>query len=137
MRARLLLGPLVAGLVVAACGNGGGDCTCATGTTWISSPGKNMLRASGCGNTVVCLNAPCDRISFPAPPDGGSCTVTVTFADGSETTFDADWGAVTGSGCCGPIYEHDPSTTVYDDAGPISDAAPDAVSDAPPDAASD
>lgn len=115
----------VMALAVTACS--GGDCSCAPfgPGTLIESPADDLVSASGCGKSTTCGTS-CGSLRLPPPPDGGACTVTITFADGGQTNVTVDFGAAHPPDCCGTYYDNSyPTVTVHADAGSVSDSAAD------------
>ena len=86
----------------------GGDCSCGPIGATIHSASASLVSASGCEHAALCVAAsPCDWLLINPPANGGTCTITVSFADGSSTTVTADFGAMHPStGCCGNYYDN-------------------------------
>jgi len=105
----------VVAVIASACAPGGVcEAACVDNDLEIQSGAGDLVSASGCTGQVTCAGGgTCDLLLVPAPPSGGACSVTVTFADGSTATVAADWGAVH-HGACGCVgYDHDPPPAVF------------------------
>ena len=94
----------------------------------IDSGANDLASASGCGQQITCTSGTsCSTLVFPPPASGGSCVVTVQFADGSTSTVQADWGAFhepQGACSCSGFDDRPPTAHFHE-----SDGGSDATSD--------
>ena len=137
--AALGLAALVTGAVCVAVTSCGGGCNiyCAPDVL-ISSPAGDLRSVSGCDRMVACSGPACSQL-IVGLPNGGDCTLTVTFLDGSTAEAQVDWfpGSGCGAYCGAPSFDFHLDASVVEEETPPTfpplDAAPEmeAAADAP------
>jgi hypothetical protein len=82
---------------------------------------SDLVSVAGCGVSIACNGGPCHTLELPPPAAGGSCTITVTFSDGTSATLVADWGQPHTSDCGCATFDHTPPFATFH----LLDASPD------------